>query len=42
MIRLPNELYRFKDTILANFVTILRPLGEDQTTGLIDLHQQLS
>lgn len=29
MIRLPNKLYRFNETVLADFVTILKTLGTE-------------
>ena len=40
MIRLPNKLYRFDETILADFVTILRSLDGDATC-VSDLHERL-
>lgn len=40
MIRLPNKLYRFDETILADFVTILRSLDGD-ATRVADLHERL-
>lgn len=41
MIRLPNKLYRFNGTVLADFVTILRTLDVGQSTTVSNLHQQL-
>ncbi len=40
MIRLPNKLYRFNETVLADFVVILTVLGEE-SMPVVDLHQQL-
>lgn len=41
MIRLPNELYRFDETVLTDFVTIMRCLG-DEPASVHDLHHRLS
>lgn len=41
MIRLPSNLYRFDESILADFVTIMRNLGEEPTRVDV-LHERLS
>ena len=40
MIRLPNKLYRFNETVLADFVTILKTLGTE-TVPVLDLQRRL-
>ncbi|MDT3767776.1 hypothetical protein QS713_06850 [Gleimia hominis] len=41
MIRLPNKLYRFNETALAGFVTILKTLGTEPTP-VLDLQSHLA
>ncbi|MGL4832508.1 MAG: ABC-three component system middle component 7 [Propionibacteriaceae bacterium] len=41
MIRLPNKLYRFEETVLADFVTIMRAMGEEPLT-VSELHREIS
>lgn len=40
MIRLPNKLYRFNETVLADFVTIMRTL-DAEPVSVADLHDRL-
>lgn len=40
MIRLPNKLYRFNETVLADFVTIMRCL-DTAPMSVADLHDRL-
>ncbi|GAB6893152.1 hypothetical protein JCM18909_384 [Cutibacterium acnes JCM 18909] len=47
MIRLPNKLYRFNESVLADFVTILKAIDDDpisvlelQRTLASDLHAE--
>jgi hypothetical protein len=40
MIRLPNKLYRFNETILADFVTIMRSL-DTAPMSVAELHDRL-
>ncbi|TRX47073.1 hypothetical protein FNY88_10835 [Corynebacterium guaraldiae] len=40
MIRLPNKLYRFDESILADFVTIMRSL-DTEPVSVADLHDRL-
>lgn len=40
MIRLPNKLYRFDESILAVFVTIMRSL-DTEPVSVTDLHDRL-
>lgn len=41
MIRLPNKLYRFNETVLADFVTILKTLGTEPVP-VLDLQRRLA
>lgn len=41
MIRLPNKLYRFNESVLADFVTILKALG-DEPISVLELQRTLS
>lgn len=41
MIRLPNKLYRFNESVLADFVTILKALG-DEPISVLELQRILS
>lgn len=41
MIRLPNKLYRFNETVLADFVTILKTLGTEPVP-VLDLQCRLA
>ncbi|WP_277100729.1 ABC-three component system middle component 7 [Cutibacterium granulosum] len=41
MIRLPNKLYRFNETVLADFVTILKVLGTEPVP-VLDLQRRLA
>ena len=41
MIRLPNKLYRFNETVLADFVTILKTLGTEPVP-VLDLQRHLA
>lgn len=41
MIRLPNKLYRFNETVLADFVTILKTLGTEPVP-VVDLQHSLA
>ena len=41
MIRLPNKLYRFNETVLADFVTIFKPLGTEPVP-VVDLQRRLA
>ena len=41
MIRLPNKLYRFNETVLADFVTILKILGTEPVP-VVDLQRRLA
>lgn len=34
MIRLPNKLYRFNESVLADFVTILKAIDDDPISVL--------
>lgn len=40
MIRLPNKLYRFNETVLADFVTIMRTL-DAEPVSVADLRDRL-
>lgn len=40
MIRLPNKLYSFNETVLADFVKILHTVGDTQMS-VTELHRQL-
>ncbi|CAB0971875.1 hypothetical protein FRC0475_02282 [Corynebacterium diphtheriae] len=40
MIRLPNKLYRFNETVLADFVTIMRSL-DTAPMSVAELHDRL-
>lgn len=40
MIRLPNKLYRFNETVLADFVTIMRTLDTEHVS-VAELHDRL-
>lgn len=40
MIRLPNKLYRFNETVLADFVTILKTFGTEPMP-VLELHRRL-
>lgn len=43
MIPLPNKLYSFKESVLADFVSILRILNNEQPpTSIAELHARLS
>lgn len=41
MIRLPNKLYRFNETVLADFVTILKTL-DTEPVPVLDLQRRLA
>lgn len=41
MIRLPNKLYRFEETVLADFVGIMRTMRERSLT-VSELHHELA
>lgn len=41
MIRLPNKLYRFNETVLADFVTILKTLGTEPVP-VLDVQRRLA
>lgn len=41
MIRLPNKLYRFNESVLADFVTILKALG-DEPISVLELQRTLA
>ncbi|BFL99324.1 ABC-three component system middle component 7 [Cutibacterium avidum] len=41
MIRLPNKLYRFNETVLADFVTILKTLGTE-SVPVLDVQRRLA
>ncbi|EFL94263.1 ABC-three component system middle component 7 [Mobiluncus curtisii] len=41
MIRLPNKLYRFNETVLADFVTILKTLSAEPVP-VLDLQRRLA
>ena len=41
MIRLPNKLYRFNETMLADFVIILKTLGTEPVP-VLDLQRRLA
>lgn len=41
MIRLPNKLYRFNESVLADFVTILKALG-DEPISVLELQRILA
>ena len=41
MIRLPNKLYRFNETVLADFVIILKTLGTEPVP-VLDLQRRLA
>lgn len=41
MIRLPNKLYSFNETVLADFVKILHTVG-DTPVSVAELNKQLS
>lgn len=40
MIRLPNKLYRFNETVLADFITIMRNL-DTAAVSVADLYDRL-
>ncbi|XCB30436.1 ABC-three component system middle component 7 [Arcanobacterium hippocoleae] len=41
VIRLPNKLYRFNESVLADFVTILKTLGSEPVP-VLDLQRRLA
>ncbi|WP_215523027.1 ABC-three component system middle component 7 [Varibaculum prostatecancerukia] len=41
MIRLPNKLYRFNESVLADFVTILKAL-DDEPISVLELQRILA
>ena len=41
MIRLPNKLYRFNETVRADFVTILKTLGTE-SVPVLDVQRRLA
>lgn len=41
MIRLPNKLYRFDESVLADFVVILKALG-DEPVAVLELQRALA
>ncbi|MDR6938670.1 ABC-three component system middle component 7 [Arcanobacterium hippocoleae] len=41
MIRLPNKLYRFNESVLADFVTILKTIDESPIS-VLDLQRKLA
>ncbi|WP_288336068.1 ABC-three component system middle component 7 [uncultured Varibaculum sp.] len=41
MIRLPNKLYCFNESVLADFVTILKALG-DEPISVLELQRTLA
>ena len=41
MIRLPNKLYRFNESVLADFVTILKAIDDD-TISVLELQRALA
>lgn len=41
MIRLPNKLYRFNETVLADFVTIFKTLGTEPVP-VLDVQRRLA
>lgn len=41
MIRLPNKLYRFNESVLADFVTSLKALG-DEPISVLELQRILA
>lgn len=41
MIRLPNKLYRFNESVLADFVTILKALS-DEPISVLELQRTLA